>query len=106
MRISPVVRSALVVYATLKRKMAEGVLTRGFALCGSSANRRVLAAHPFTGGVCLSDHVQNTLNCPDGVKPGFPNSLFAALTCKLKANWTFVDIFRPKLAKLAHLPSQ
>ena len=35
MRISPVVRSALVVYATLKRKMAEGcncegVLTRGF----------------------------------------------------------------------------
>ena len=65
---------------------------------GSSANRRVLSGPPVTGGVCAAEPLgwsgPNTLNCPNGVKPSLPNSLFAALTCKLRANWTFVPSWR------------
>ena len=106
MRKSPVVRSALVVYATLKRKMAEEFLREVLLCVAPQQTVAFWATHPLLVASVLQSlsdgQVQNTLNCPDGVKPSFPNILFAALTCKLKANWTFV----PKQAKLAHLPGQ
>ena len=38
-----------------KEKDGGRVLTRGFALCGSLANRRVLGGAPVTGGVCAAE---------------------------------------------------
>ena len=71
----------------------EGVLTRGFALPQQTVV--FWAVHPLLMASVLQSlsdgQVRNTLNCPDGVKPGFPNSLFATLTCKLMANLDIVD---------------